>query len=259
MAFEQLGDQNVLGGLNNQNIIRGEDQPHPVSKEDLDAFFTALSMLPFAGVEGRMMRGIGTTGRAMSRFEAGPSSPKAPEPAPAPAPKFGPEPEPQPETPPPPPSVPLRGTPLEVPPVPSPVPSPASSPVTGSPASSWNARQAVTGSPASSYTWNTRQAVTGGTRAFDYMGQPKVIARRDGHWTGQDSHGVYYTDRNYYNDALYGNVADALAKAGGRVPAPAESSWHGLTRAIGEMTPEQFSEFMQRLEALRNARGAMPR
>ena len=92
------------------------------------------------------------------------------------------------------------------------------------------------------------------------MGQPKVVVRgRDGHWTGQDSHGVYYTDRNYYNDGLYGNVADALAKAGGRVPAPAESSWHGLTRAIGEMTPEQFSEFMQRLEALRNARGAMPR
>ena len=239
MAFEQLGDQNVLGGLNNQNIIRGEDQPHPMSKEDLNAFFTALSMLPYAGAIGQMIRGIGTTGRAMSRFEAGPSSPKAPEPAPAPAPKFGPEPAPSPETPPAPPSVPLPGTPLETPPVPSPVPSP---------------------SPASSSTWNTRQAVTGGARAFDYMGQPKVIVRgRDGHWTGQDSHGVYYTDRNYYNDALYGNVADALAKAGGRVPAPAESSWHGLTRAIGEMTPEQFSEFMQRLEALRNARGAMPR
>ena len=237
MAFEQLGDQNVLGGLNNQNIIRGEDQPHPVSKEDLNAFFTALSMLPYAGAIGQMIRGIGTTGRAMSRFEAGPSSPKAPEPAPAPAPKFGPEPAPSPETPPAPPSVPLRETPLETPPVPSPVPS-----------------------PASSSTWNTRQAVTGGARAFDYMGQPKVVVRgRDGHWTGQDSHGVYYTDRNYYNDALYGNVADALAKAGGRVPAPAESSWHGLTRAIGEMTPEQFSEFMQRLEALRNARGAMPR
>ena len=241
MAFEQLGDQNVLGGLNNQNIIRGEDQPHPMSKEDLNAFFTALSMLPYAGAIGQMIRGIGTTGRAMSRFEAGPSSPKAPEPAPAPAPapKFGPEPAPSPETPPAPPSVPLRETPLETPPVPSPVPSPASS---------------------SSSTWNTRQAVTGGARAFDYMGQPKVVVRgRDGHWTGQDSHGVYYTDRNYYNDALYGNVADALAKAGGRVPAPAESSWHGLTRAIGEMTPEQFSEFMQRLEALRNARGAMPR
>ena len=235
MAFEQLGDQNVLGGLNNQNIIRGEDQPHPMSKEDLNAFFTALSMLPYAGAIGQMIRGIGTTGRAMSRFEAGPSSPKAPEPAPAPAPKFGPEPAPSPETPPAPPSVPLRET--LPPPVPSPVPSPTSSP-----------------------TWNTRQAVTGGARAFDYMGQPKVIVRgRDGHWTGQDSHGVYYTDRNYYNDALYGNVADALAKAGGRVPAPAESSWHGLTRAIGEMTPEQFSEFMQRLEALRNARGAMPR
>jgi hypothetical protein len=242
MAFEQLGDQNVLGGLNNQNIIRGEDQPHPVSKEDLNAFFTALSMLPYAGAIGQMMRGIGTTGRAMSRFEdggAGPSSPKAPEPAPAPAPKFGPEPAPSPETPPAPPSVPLPET-LPAP-VPSPVPSPAPS-------------------PASSSTWNTRQAVTGGARAFDYMGQPKVVVRgRDGHWTGQDSHGVYYTDRNYYNDGLYGNVADALAKAGGRVPAPAESSWHGLTRAIGEMTPEQFSEFMQRLEALRNARGAMPR
>lgn len=232
MAIEQLGDQNVLGGLNNQNIIRGEDQPHPVSKEDLNAFFTALSMLPYAGAIGQMIRGIGTTGRAMSRFEdggAGPSSPKAPEPAPAPAPKLGPEPAPSPETPPAPSSM------------PSPAPSPASS-------------------PASSSTWNTRQAVTGGARAFDYMGQPKVVARgRDGHWTGQDSHGVYYTDRNYYNDGLYGNVADALAKAGGRVPAPAESSWHGLTRAIGEMTPEQFSEFMQRLEALRNARGAMPR
>ena len=228
MAIEQLGDQNVLGGLNNQNIIRGEDQPHPVSKEDLNAFFTALSMLPYAGAIGQMIRGIGTTGRAMSRFEdggAGPSSPKAPEPAPAPAPKPAPEPAPLPETPPAPPSV------------PSPAPS-----------------------PASSSTWNTRQAVTGGARAFDYMGQPKVVVRgRDGHWTGQDSHGVYYTDRNYYNDGLYGNVADALAKAGGRVPAPAESSWHGLTRAIGEMTPEQFSEFMQRLEALRNARGAMPR
>ena len=232
MAFEQLGDQNVLGGLNNQNIIRGEDQPHPVSKEDLNAFFTALSMLPYAGAIGQMIRGIGTTGRAMSRFEdggAGPSSPKAPEPAPAPAPKPAPEPAPSPETPPAPSSVPL----VE----PSPAPS-----------------------PASSFTWNSRQAVTGGSRAFDYMGQPKVTVRgRDGHWTGQDSHGVYYTDRNYYNDGLYGNVADALAKAGGRVPAPAESSWHGLTRAIGEMTPEQFSEFMQRLEALRNARGAMPR
>ena len=241
MAFEQLGDQNVLGGLNNQNIIRGEDQPHPVSKEDLNAFFTALSMLPYAGAIGQMIRGIGTTGRGMSRFEdggAGPSSPKAPEPAHAPAPKFGPEPAPSPEPPPAPPSVPLRETPLEVPPVPSPVPSPAPS----------------------STSWNTRQSVTGGARAFDYMGQPKVVVRgRDGHWTGQDSHGVYYTDRNYYNDGLYGNVADALAKAGGRVPAPAESSWHGLTRAIGEMTPEQFSEFMQRLEALRNARGAMPR
>ena len=238
MAFEQLGDQ--FRGVN-QNTIRGEDQPHPVSKEDLNAFFTALSMLPYAGAIGQMIRGVGTTGRAMSRFEdggAGPSSPKAPEPAPAPAPKFGPEPAPSPETPPAPPSVPLPGTPLEVPPVPSPVPSPAPS----------------------STSWNTRQAVTGGARAFDYMGQPKVVVRgRDGHWTGQDSHGVYYTDRNYYNDGLYGNVADALAKAGGRVPAPAESSWHGLTRAIGEMTPEQFSEFMQRLEALRNARGAMPR
>ena len=232
MAFEQLGDQNVLGGLNNQNIIHGEDQPHPVSKEDLNAFFTALSMLPYAGAIGQMIRGIGTTGRAMSRFEdggAGPSSPKAPEPAPAPAPKPAPEPAPSPET----------------PPAPSPAPSPASSSAP---------------SPASSFTWNSRQAVTGGSRAFDYMGQPKVIVRgRDGHWTGQDSHGVYYADRNYYNDGLYGNVADALAKAGGRVPAPAESSWHGLTRAIGEMTPEQFSEFMQRLEALRNARGAMPR
>lgn len=238
MAFEQLGDQNVLGGLNNQNIIRGEDQPHPVSKEDLNAFFTALSMLPYAGAIGQMIRGTGTTGRAMSRFGdggAGPSSPKAPEPAPAPAPKFGPEPAPSPETPPAPPSVPLPET------LPAPVPSPVPS-------------------PASSSTWNTRQAVTGGARAFDYMGQPKVVVRgRDGHWTGQDSHGVYYTDRNYYNDGLYGNVADALAKAGGRVPAPAESSWHGLTRAIGEMTPEQFNEFMQRLEALRNARGAMPR
>ena len=232
MAIEQLGDQNVLGGLNNQNIIRGEDQPHPVSKEDLNAFFTALSMLPYAGAIGQMIRGIGTTGRAMSRFEdggAGPSSPKAPEPAPAPAPKPAPEPAPSPETPPAPSSMPLP----ETPPAPS---------------------------PASSFTWNSRQAVTGGERAFDYMGQPKVTVRgRDGHWTGQDSHGVYYTDRNYYNDGLYGNVADALAKAGGRVPAPAESSWHGLTRAIGEMTPEQFSEFMQRLEALRNARGAMPR
>ena len=245
MAFEQLGDQNVLGGLNNQNIIRGEDQPHPVSKEDLNAFFTALSMLPYAGAIGQMIRGIGTTGRAMSRFEdggAGPSSPKAPEPAPSPAPKFGPETPPSPETPPAPPSVPLRETPPAPPSMPSPVPSPVPSPA-----------------PSSS-TWNTRQAVTGGARAFDYMGQPKVVVRgRDGHWTGQDSHGVYYTDRNYYNDGLYGNVADALAKAGGRVPAPAESSWHGLTRAIGEMTPEQFSEFMQRLEALRNARGAMPR
>ena len=232
MAFKQLGDQNVLGGLNNQNIIRGEDQPHPVSKEDLNAFFTALSMLPYAGAIGQMIRGIGTTGRAMSRFEdggAGPSSPKAPEPAPAPAPKPAPEPAPSPET----------------PPAPSSVPSPETPPAP---------------SPASSFTWNARQAVTGGARAFDYMGQPKVVVRgRDGHWTGQDSHGVYYTDRNYYNDGLYGNVADALAKAGGRVPAPAESSWHGLTRAIGEMTPEQFSEFMQRLEALRNARGAMPR
>ena len=224
MAFEQLGDQNVLGGLNNQNIIRGEDQPHPVSKEDLNAFFTALSMLPYAGAIGQMIRGIGTTGRAMSRFEdggAGPSSPHAPSPAPSPAPL------------------------PETPPAPSPAPLPETPPAP---------------SPASSFTWNSRQAVTGGARAFDYMGQPKAVVRgRDGHWTGQDSHGVYYTDRNYYNDGLYGNVADALAKAGGRVPAPAESSWHGLTRAIGEMTPEQFSEFMQRLEALRNARGAMPR
>ena len=224
MAFEQLGDQNVLGGLNNQNIIRGEDQPHPVSKEDLNAFFTALSMLPYAGAIGQMIRGIGTTGRATSRFDdggAGPSSPHAPSPAPSPAPL------------------------PETPPAPSPAPLPETPPAP---------------SPASSFTWNSRQAVTGGARAFDYMGQPKVVVRgRDGHWTGQDSHGVYYTDRNYYNDGLYGNVADALAKAGGRVPAPAESSWHGLTRAIGEMTPEQFSEFMQRLEALRNARGAMPR
>ena len=68
MAFEQLGDQNVLGGLNNQNIIHGEDRPHPMSKEDVDAFMNALALLPQFALM-RMPSLFGKATRAMSAVD----------------------------------------------------------------------------------------------------------------------------------------------------------------------------------------------
>lgn len=65
MAWEDLGNQ--FRGVN-QNTIRGEDQPHPVSKEDADAFMNALAMLPQFALM-RMPSLFGKANRAMSAVD----------------------------------------------------------------------------------------------------------------------------------------------------------------------------------------------
>lgn len=65
MAWEDLGDQ--FRGIN-QNTIRGEDQPHPVSKEDADAFMSALTLLPQFALM-RMPSLFGKVNRAMSAVD----------------------------------------------------------------------------------------------------------------------------------------------------------------------------------------------
>lgn len=65
MAWEDLGNQ--FRGVN-QNTIRGEDQPHPVSKEDADAFMNALTLLPQFALM-RMPGLFGKANRAMSAVD----------------------------------------------------------------------------------------------------------------------------------------------------------------------------------------------
>ena len=65
MAWEDLGNQ--FRGIN-QNTIRGEDQPHPVSKEDADAFMNALTLLPQFALM-RMPSLFGKANRAMSAVD----------------------------------------------------------------------------------------------------------------------------------------------------------------------------------------------
>lgn len=65
MAWEDLGNQ--FRGVN-QNTIRGEDQPHPVSKEDADAFMNALALLPQFALM-RMPSLFGKASRAMSAVD----------------------------------------------------------------------------------------------------------------------------------------------------------------------------------------------
>lgn len=65
MAWEDLGNQ--FRGVN-QNTIRGEDQPHPVSKEDADAFMNALTLLPQFALM-RMPSLFGKANRAMSAVD----------------------------------------------------------------------------------------------------------------------------------------------------------------------------------------------
>ena len=65
MAWEDLGNQ--FRGIN-QNTIRGEDQPHPVSKEDADAFMNALALLPQFALM-RMPSLFGKASRAMSAVD----------------------------------------------------------------------------------------------------------------------------------------------------------------------------------------------
>ena len=65
MAWEDLGNQ--FRGIN-QNTIRGEDQPHPVSKEDVDAFMNALTLLPQFALM-RMPSLFGKASRAMSAVD----------------------------------------------------------------------------------------------------------------------------------------------------------------------------------------------
>lgn len=65
MAWEDLGNQ--FRGVN-QNTIRGEDQPHPVSKEDVDAFMNALALLPQFALM-RMPSLFGKANRAMSAVD----------------------------------------------------------------------------------------------------------------------------------------------------------------------------------------------
>ena len=65
MAWEDLGNQ--FRGVN-QNTIRGEDQPHPVSKEDADAFMNALALLPQFTLM-RMPSLFGKANRAMSAVD----------------------------------------------------------------------------------------------------------------------------------------------------------------------------------------------
>lgn len=65
MAWGDLGNQ--FRGVN-QNTIRGEDQPHPVSKEDADAFMNALTLLPQFALM-RMPSLFGKANRAMSAVD----------------------------------------------------------------------------------------------------------------------------------------------------------------------------------------------
>ena len=65
MAWDDLGNQ--FRGVN-QNTIRGEDQPHPVSKEDADAFMNALTLLPQFALM-RMPGLFGKANRAMSAVD----------------------------------------------------------------------------------------------------------------------------------------------------------------------------------------------
>lgn len=80
MAWEDLGNQ--FRGVN-QNTIRGEDQPHPVSKEDADAFMNALALLPQFALM-RMPSLFGKASRAMSAVDrladaASASAPRMPQ------------------------------------------------------------------------------------------------------------------------------------------------------------------------------------
>lgn len=80
MAWEDLGNQ--FRGVN-QNTIRGEDQPHPVSKEDADAFMNALTLLPQFTLM-RMPSLFGKANRAMSAVDrladaASASAPRMPQ------------------------------------------------------------------------------------------------------------------------------------------------------------------------------------
>lgn len=80
MAWEDLGNQ--FRGVN-QNTIRGEDQPHPVSKEDADAFMNALTLLPQFALM-RMPSLFGKASRAMSAVDrladaASASAPRMPQ------------------------------------------------------------------------------------------------------------------------------------------------------------------------------------
>lgn len=80
MAWEDLGNQ--FRGVN-QNTIRGEDQPHPVSKEDADAFMNALTLLPQFALM-RMPSLFGKANRAMSAVDrladaASASAPRMPQ------------------------------------------------------------------------------------------------------------------------------------------------------------------------------------
>ena len=80
MAWEDLGGQ--FRGIN-QNTIRGEDQPHPVSKEDADAFMNALTLLPQFALM-RMPSLFGKATRAMSAVDrfadaASASAPRMPQ------------------------------------------------------------------------------------------------------------------------------------------------------------------------------------
>lgn len=80
MAWEDLGNQ--FRGVN-QNTIRGEDQPHPVSKEDADAFMNALTWLPQFALM-RMPSLFGKANRAMSAVDrladaASASAPRMPQ------------------------------------------------------------------------------------------------------------------------------------------------------------------------------------
>ena len=73
MAWEDLGNQ--FRGVN-QNTIRGEDQPHPVSKEDADAFMNALALLPQFALM-RMPSLFGKANRAMSAVDRLADAPSA--------------------------------------------------------------------------------------------------------------------------------------------------------------------------------------
>lgn len=80
MAWEDLGNQ--FRGVN-QNTIRGEDQPHPVSKEDADAFMNALALLPQFALM-RMPSLFSKANRAMSAVDrladaASASAPRMPQ------------------------------------------------------------------------------------------------------------------------------------------------------------------------------------